>query len=226
MARTNVYQHFCPVARSLEVIGEKWSLLIVRDLLRGPQRFTDLLRGLGNITPKWLTARLRELESAGLLIRNQAEGKREVWYELTPAGRDLGPVIGALNVWGIHNALRPLEEGEGVSASRLVESFRGYLVTERIRPVEPIAIAFAFGPGEPSVLRFDGRYWIRDIAGAPADVTVSCSPAAWVAMLVERPAAPLAGLGVVGTPAAVEALRTVLAGLVVPRRTAEPAGRA
>ena len=55
------FQHFCPAAGALEKIGEKWSLLIIRDLLRGPQRFTDLLGYLSNITPAWLTQRLRRL---------------------------------------------------------------------------------------------------------------------------------------------------------------------
>ncbi len=63
MARPKIgYQHFCPAARALEVIGEKWSLLVVRDLLAGPRRFSDLRRTLTAITPKWLSARLRALE--------------------------------------------------------------------------------------------------------------------------------------------------------------------
>src|SRR5581483_10166021 len=104
MAKTREYQHYCPVARSLEVIGEKWSLLIVRDLLRGPQRFTDLLRYLGGITPKWLTQRLRDLEAAGIVERDHAEGRREVWYRLTAAGEELRPVIESLAIWGIEHA--------------------------------------------------------------------------------------------------------------------------
>ena len=87
MARTKDYKHFCAAARSLEVIGEKWTLLIVRDLLRGPQRFSDLLRYLGPITPKWLSARLREMKEAGIVERDAQEGRREVWYGLTEVGR-------------------------------------------------------------------------------------------------------------------------------------------
>src|SRR3712207_574291 len=60
MAKTRIYRQFCPVARSLEMIGEKWSLLIVRDLIEGPQRFSDLLRFNSGITPKWLTLRLHD----------------------------------------------------------------------------------------------------------------------------------------------------------------------
>ncbi len=91
MARTRTYNHFCPVARSLEVIGEKWSLLIVRDLLRGPQRFTDLLRGLNNITPKWLTLRLRELESAGIVEPGRGPGRGEARHPLAEQGAHRRP---------------------------------------------------------------------------------------------------------------------------------------
>ena len=86
------YHHFCPAARALETIGEKWSLLIVRDLLGGPRRFSDLRRSLAAITPKWLSARLRALESDGIVTREVA-GEREVWYRLTPKGQALEAVF-------------------------------------------------------------------------------------------------------------------------------------
>src|SRR5437667_8853153 len=92
-ARSRIgYQHFCPAARALEVIGEKWSLLIVRDLLAGPRRFNDLGRTLTAITPKWLSLRLREMEEAGIVAR-EATHPREVWYRLTPKGQALAPVV-------------------------------------------------------------------------------------------------------------------------------------
>src|ERR1700758_4643398 len=100
MARAKIgYQHFCPVARALEVIGEKWSLLIVRDLLAGPRRFNDLRRSLTAITPKGLSGRLRALEVNGIVEREAAR-PREVWYRLTPKGQALAPAIDALLVWG------------------------------------------------------------------------------------------------------------------------------
>ena len=84
MGRTKTYEHFCAMARTLEVVGEKWTLLVVRDLMRGPQRFSDLLHYVGGITPKWLTARLRDLEAEGIIERDSEPGRREVWYRLTP----------------------------------------------------------------------------------------------------------------------------------------------
>jgi DNA-binding HxlR family transcriptional regulator len=86
------YQNFCPAARALETIGEKWSLLIVRDLLGGPRRFSDLRRSVATITPKWLSARLRALEADGIVTREVA-GEREVWYHLTPKGQALESVF-------------------------------------------------------------------------------------------------------------------------------------
>src|SRR5436309_14608798 len=99
MARPKIgYQHFCPAARALEVIGEKWALLVVRDLLAGPRRFSDLRRSLTAITPKGLSARLRALEADAIVTR-EVVGEREVWYRLTPKGEALAPVFDALLVW-------------------------------------------------------------------------------------------------------------------------------
>jgi DNA-binding HxlR family transcriptional regulator len=91
-------------ARALEVIGDRWSLLIVRDLLLGPRRFTDLVRTLNPITPTRLTDRLRRLEAAEVIEREPAEIGNEVWYRLTDAGLDLMPAVDELTFWGIEHA--------------------------------------------------------------------------------------------------------------------------
>jgi DNA-binding HxlR family transcriptional regulator len=90
-----------PVERSLAVIGLKWALLIVRDLLDGPRRFTEIERSLRRANPKMITARLRELEQAGLLSRTiYAEVPPRVEYALTDRGHALRSVIDALRQWG------------------------------------------------------------------------------------------------------------------------------
>src|SRR5262249_16009815 len=114
------YRHFCPAGRGLEVVGEKWSLLIVRDLLAGPRRFSELKRSLTAITPKWLSARLAALEAEGVVQREEA-GQREVWYRLTPKGQALEPVIDALLVWGIDHALGWARPGEAIHPRRVVD---------------------------------------------------------------------------------------------------------
>ena len=178
MAKTKDYKHFCAAARSLEVIGEKWSLLIVRDLLRGPQRFSDLLRYLNSITPKWLTARLRDLEEAGIVKRDAQEGRREVWYELTEAGRDLEPVVESLVVWGIKHAMRPPLPGEKVHSDIILQ---GLVVALNRRllawPDNPVTWVFRFGSDEAHTLRFDGQLWsTHPGADDGADVVIESDP--------------------------------------------------
>lgn len=87
--------------RALSMVGLKWTLLIVRDLMDGPRRFTEIERSLRRANPKMITARLRELEHAGLVLRTvYAEVPPRVTYALTPRGRALRPVIDALRGWG------------------------------------------------------------------------------------------------------------------------------
>src|SRR5438552_19068377 len=98
------YDHFCLTARALERVGDRWSLLVIRDLLSGAKRFTDLMDRLGGITPKTLSQRLRELQDAGLVTADREPGRREVWYRLTPAGAGLRSVIDPPSRWGPRHA--------------------------------------------------------------------------------------------------------------------------
>ena len=116
------YEHFCLTARSLEQVGDRWSLLVIRDLLTGAKRFTDLMDRLGGITPKTLTQRLRELEDAGIVAADREPGRREVWYRLTPSGADLRPVLDALSRWGLQHAWRRPRAGEPLHAEHLLRS--------------------------------------------------------------------------------------------------------
>jgi DNA-binding HxlR family transcriptional regulator len=95
------YGDMCGIARALDVVGERWALLVVRELMLGPKRFTDLRAGLPNVGPDVLSQRLRELEAAGLLRRRKLAppaGSRV--YELTERGRALEPVLLELGRWG------------------------------------------------------------------------------------------------------------------------------
>jgi len=186
MARTKTYHHFCPVARALEVIGEKWSLLIVRDLLRGPKRFSDLQRYLGDITSKWLSLRLRELDQAGIVER-EVLGRREVWYRLTAKGRALQPVVEELALWGIDHALRPPFPGEPVQPAHATTPFVAYWNRRGPRPEGPVAWVLRFDRGSAYTLRFDGGTWSIERGESPADVTITVSPETWVTFLAAPP---------------------------------------
>jgi DNA-binding HxlR family transcriptional regulator len=107
------YRHYCPVARALDVAGERWTLLIVRELLLGPRRFTDLADGLPGIGSSVLTTRLKELEQSGLVVkRTVPPPAASVVYELTDQARGLGPVLAALANWGVNLLGRPDEDDE------------------------------------------------------------------------------------------------------------------
>ncbi|MCB0972423.1 MAG: transcriptional regulator [Acidimicrobiales bacterium] len=95
MATRRTYGQACPVAGALDLVGERWTLLIVRDLMFGPLRFTDLRDGLPGLAPNLLSARLRHLADAGI-IEPVPEG-----YRLTARGRDLGPVVHELARFGV-----------------------------------------------------------------------------------------------------------------------------
>ncbi len=98
MASPVGYQSFCPVGSALNVVGERWALLIVRDLLLGPRRYSDLLNGLGGIGTDILATRLRTLQEHGVV--QQVGAGRAQRYELTEAGQALRPVLTELARWG------------------------------------------------------------------------------------------------------------------------------
>ncbi len=95
------YGDACATARALDVVGERWALLIVRELLFGPKRFGDLQSGLGTVRPNVLSQRLRELEGSGVIRRRRLGRPASVWvYELTEWGRQLEGVLLMLGEWG------------------------------------------------------------------------------------------------------------------------------
>jgi DNA-binding HxlR family transcriptional regulator len=105
MARRS-YDQYCGLARALDVLGERWTLLIVRNLLLGPQRYSELLRGLPGITTNLLAKRLQEMETEGLIERG-GEGSEAAAYRLTPLGQALEPAIHALGRWGWQRMGKP-----------------------------------------------------------------------------------------------------------------------
>lgn len=94
MGKDSGYGQYCPISRALDVLGERWTLMIVRDLLVGTTRFNDLARGLPGLSRSLLTKRLRQLEAANLVERLDGE------YHLTAAGRELEPIVFGIGAWG------------------------------------------------------------------------------------------------------------------------------
>jgi DNA-binding HxlR family transcriptional regulator len=224
------YDHFCLVARALERVGDRWSLLVIRDLLTGAKRFTDLMDRLGGITPKTLSQRLRELQDTGLVTADRETGRREVWYCLTPAGADLGPVIDGLNSWGLRHAWRWPEAGEPLHAEHLLRTALQAidLAADDHRPAR-----WHFRlDGTDYLAGSDGQQWSltaqapsaqapsaqapsAQAQAAPADVTVIATTQALKALIF---AGSDAGVDITGEPEQVQRFRLLIGTLatVVP----------
>ena len=95
------YAQYCPIAKASEILGDRWTLLIVREMLGGAKGFNELQRGLPGISRSVLTDRLRSLERAEIVARRTGPKGRTLEYQLTPAGRDLEPVVQAMGEWGV-----------------------------------------------------------------------------------------------------------------------------
>lgn len=93
------YHQFCPVSKAVELLDERWTILVIRELVTGSRRFNELRRGLPRISPTLLSKRLNQLARAGLIERH-SDGN-EIQYVLTPAGEELRPIVEALGAWGV-----------------------------------------------------------------------------------------------------------------------------
>jgi DNA-binding HxlR family transcriptional regulator len=132
MPTTRSYHDRCPIARALDVVGERWALLVVRELLLGPQRFSDLRGALPGVSSNLLTDRLRELETRGVVRRRVLPPPAgSSIYELTDRGRQLEAVLDALGEWG---AAEPPPADGLLSAGAVLLFLRGSL---RANPAAP-----------------------------------------------------------------------------------------
>lgn len=149
------YDQYCPVCHALGLVGERWSLLIVRELLRGPKRYTDLVEGLPGIGTNILAARLRELEHGGILRKRKLPPPAaSTVYELTEYGAELEEPLYALARWGARSLGPPgpkdeFYEGWGLNAFAALldpEQARGLNATYVLRvDDEPYTVRFAEG---------------------------------------------------------------------------------
>ena len=190
------YGQFCGVARALELVGERWALLIVRDLLVGPRRFTDLRHGLPRIPTNVLSERLKQLEHAGIVRRRMLpRPAAAVVYELTEYGSQLDDVLLRLGVWGAQSLGQP-RPGEIMTADSMVMALRATFVPESAHGLQ---VSFELRLGEIIIhARIDGP--TITVAEGPlvdADLIIEAGPAVKDLMAGDiTPAAAIASGGV------------------------------
>jgi DNA-binding HxlR family transcriptional regulator len=120
MTTKRSYGESCAAAHALDLVGERWALLVVRELVLGPKRFTDLRAGIVRASSNVLAQRLRELEQAGVVRRRKLPPPAATpVYELTEWGQELEPVLAALGRWGARSPHRPPDAGMGIDATIL-----------------------------------------------------------------------------------------------------------
>jgi DNA-binding HxlR family transcriptional regulator len=163
------------LARALELLDDRWTPLVVRDLLTGPRRFTDLELRLGGITAKTLSQRLTDLETNGLVTVDRQVGRRDVWYSLTAAGLELAPALDELTAWGLRHLKRPPEIGEATHPEHLLTALR--IVLERTAtPKAPLQWTFDFGVDSSYDLSYQENEWeLRDAASEEPSLTITVS---------------------------------------------------
>ncbi|MFC9361906.1 winged helix-turn-helix transcriptional regulator [Rhodococcus sp. NPDC057014] len=145
------YDDGCAAAHALDLIGERWSLIVVRELMLGPKRFTDLRSGVLGASANVLSQRLRDLEEAGIVRRvTLGPPARAQVYELTEWGLDLEPVLRALGRWGVRSPAMP--HGAQVSNETTVLSMRTML--EDV-PLGDVNVRLELRLGEGDVIRID-----------------------------------------------------------------------
>jgi DNA-binding HxlR family transcriptional regulator len=179
------YQQYCALARALDVIGDRWTLLIVRELLIGEARYSDLLKGLPGIATNLLASRLTELEAAGLVKREVLPPPAAATvFRLTPRGAELRPVIFELGRWAAP-LMAPPGSGEHMRARWIALPIEMYL-RDRTPKAKPVAVQID-GGDEPIVIETkDGEVRARTGTVPRPDVSITGSPALALALLLGK----------------------------------------
>jgi DNA-binding HxlR family transcriptional regulator len=146
------YGQYCPVSRAAEVSAERWTLLVIRELLWGNDRFNAIARGVPRMSPSLLSTRLRELESSGIVIRTLVDG--EPRYHLTEAGRELQPLVEMTGAWG-QRWMQELRENEYDPAVLMLDIAREVALRPDSMPPAEVAVELEL-TGVPQRYR---RWW-------------------------------------------------------------------
>lgn len=199
------YEQYCPVAHALDLVGDRWALLVIRELMHGPKRYTDLVEHLPGIGTNILAARLRDLEGNGVVARRTLpRPAASKVYELTDYGRELRPAMRELALWGARSLGPPTEKDE---------LFEGWLANamDIVAPLAPAA-RFEFRAGPEVASLVDGE--VQDGSIDDPDVVVEGDPEGIYSLFVDR---CLDGVTIEGDQRLLDALLDV-----APARVATP----
>lgn len=166
------YGQYSGITQALDLVGERWALLIVRDLLVGPRRYGELAAGLPRIPSNILATRLKELQAAGILRR--APRSRVIVYELTPYGRELEPVVLALGAWGF-KAMGEARAEQIITPGSMTMDLRSAFRPDVAAALPPTAYAATFGAAE-LLIRVEGSALEVTSGDGPVDLAFASGP--------------------------------------------------
>jgi DNA-binding HxlR family transcriptional regulator len=180
------YNQFCGIARALDLVGERWALLVIRELVIGPKRFTDLRRGLPGIATNVLTERLRQLEEGGIVARSVLPPPAaSAVYALTDYGEELVPILLAFGRWGARTM------GTRAPQQALQPGWLAVALNAYHDPRAAAGITATIGldlAGEPFTVRLDrGRLEIRAGRSRSVDLSIAADPESLIAYLAGAP---------------------------------------
>ena len=206
------YQQYCALARALDVAGDRWTLLIARELVPGPRRFTDLIDGLPGVSRKLLTERLRDLEGDGIVARKELPppAARQV-YELTDDGRDLATAMAPLIAWGA----RRLGERKPTETFQARWAAVGMAALADRKAAKGVSETYQFLIGDSAfhVAVDDGSIEVHDGRAEDPAVTWTTDEETWADIATGKtkfsPAVATGTLTVAGDPHAVNRLRKI-----------------
>jgi DNA-binding HxlR family transcriptional regulator len=211
----------CAAAHAVDLVGERWALLVVRELVFGPKRFTDLRSGIPDVSADVLGRRLRELEQAGIVRRRKLAppaGSRV--YELTEWGHELEPVVIALGRWGSRSPSHPADGQLGVDSLAL--AFKADFDPARAEGLDA-TYEFRFGENRFRVQVADGKIDVARGSAGDADATIETDPGTVASLLWGgRPLENAVREGAIAIEGSTEAVARFLALFPLPERAPAP----
>jgi DNA-binding HxlR family transcriptional regulator len=180
------YKQYCGVARALDLVGERWALLVVRELALGPKRFTDLRQGLPGIATNVLSLRLRQMERDGVVTRRLLPPPAPAQvYELTEHGRELVPIMLALGRWGA-TTMSERSPDQSIRGEWLALALKAFFDADAAQGLSA-TVALVLD-GAPFTLRVeDGRLDVTPGANGPADLAITTDPELLLQFLAGAP---------------------------------------
>ena len=171
MATSRTYSDACGIARALDVVGARWALLVVRELLFGPLRYSEIVRALPGASTNMVSDRLRELSEAGVVRRRISPASNTAMYELTEWGRELEPVVLALGAWGLRVPKAPDAQ---LSPTSVMLFLRGAAEIDAVSP--GMVIRLLLDERAFTVTVRDGRLHVDTTEPGATDLSLTCSP--------------------------------------------------